>query len=161
MTMSKMKWKLMLAGVVVACAFGGFAIGIAWATPGHLVFPVPLSARVTLDELDIGNETDTHEIEIKTRGRWDTVVVHYTIKPGGHTGWHTHPGPVFVMINEGTMTKYEADGSAAVYPAGTGFVEGVHDHPHIAGNEEDSDLKFVAFFLVPQGAPLRIDHPAP
>jgi hypothetical protein len=31
MTMSKMKWKLMLAGVLVACAFGGMALSLAWA----------------------------------------------------------------------------------------------------------------------------------
>jgi hypothetical protein len=31
MTMNKMKWKLMLAGVVVACAFGGIALTFAWA----------------------------------------------------------------------------------------------------------------------------------
>ena len=38
MTMSKMKWKLMLAGVFVACAFGGIVLRFAWATPpsaGH------------------------------------------------------------------------------------------------------------------------------
>ena len=62
--MSKMKWKLMLAGVFVACAFGGIAIGIAYATPGHGVFGTLLAGPVVLGEIDTKSETDTHELEL-------------------------------------------------------------------------------------------------
>jgi hypothetical protein len=40
-----------------------------------------------------------------------------------------------------------------------GFVEGVGDVP-IVRNEGNTDLELVVFFLVPQGAPRRIDEPA-
>ena len=33
MTMSKMNSKLVLAGALAACAFGGIALGTAWVTP--------------------------------------------------------------------------------------------------------------------------------
>ena len=52
--------------------------------------------------------------------------MNHRIAPGGHTGWHSHPGPVFVMVTAGTLTKYEADDpdlTPQVYPKGTGFVE--------------------------------------
>ena len=41
--------------------------------------------------------------------------------PGGHTGWHSHPGPVFVTIQAGTMTFYDADDltcSPGIYATG-------------------------------------------
>ena len=160
--MSKMKSKLMLAGVLVGCAFGGIGIGVAWATPGAGVTSTLIAGPVALDEINIVSQSPTHGVIIKTRGEWVSRVVHYSIVPGGHTGWHSHPGPVFVMITAGTMTKYEATDptTAVVYPAGTGFVEDGGD-AHIAGNAGDVDLKFVAFFLIPKGAAPRIDEPAP
>ena len=160
--MSKLKSKLMLAGVLVGCAFGGIGIGVAWATPGAGVTSTLIAGPVALDEIDIKGTSNTHHFKIKTKGEWETRVVGYTIAPGGHTGWHSHPGPVFVMITAGTMTKYEATDptTAVVYPAGTGFVEDGGD-AHIAGNAGTSDLKFVAFFLIPKGAAPRIDEPAP
>ena len=160
--MRKMKMKLMLAGVLVAGAFGGIGIGVAWATPGAGVTTALLSGPVALDELDIKLESDTHELKLKTKGEWECRNVHFRIVPGGHTGWHSHPGPVFVMITAGKMTISHADDptTAVVYPAGTGFVD--VGHAHIAGNAEaEGDLQFVAFFLTPKGAAIRIDQPAP
>ncbi len=158
--MSKMKLKLMLAGVVVTCAFGGIALRFAWATPGAGTTSATISGPVVLDEIDVKGETDTHEVELKTKGFWECRVVHFHIAPGGHTGWHSHPGPVFVMIKAGTMTLEQSDGSIAVYPAGTGFVEDV-SRVHIARNEGDVDLELDAFILIPLGAPPRVDEPAP
>ena len=163
--MSKLKMKLMLAGVLVAGAFGGIGIGVVWATPPSppgTITTTLIAGPVALDEINIKVESDTHALKLKTKGEWETRVVHYSIVPGGHTGWHSHPGPVFVMITAGTMTKYEATDptTAVVYPAGTGFVEPGGD-AHIAGNAGDVDLKFVAFFLIPKGAAPRIDEPAP
>jgi quercetin dioxygenase-like cupin family protein len=160
MTMSKMKWKVMSAGVFVGCALGLIALRVAWATPAEGFFATFIAGPVTLGEMDIKGETDTHEIEIKTKGLWQSRVAEIRIAPGGHTGWHSHPGAVFVMITAGTMTLEQADGSTAVYPAGTGFAE-PPDHVHIARNEGTDDLELVAFFLTRAGAPPRTDEPAP
>ena len=160
--MNRKTFKLTLAGAFVACAFGGFAVGIAYATAGQGVTATLIAGPVALDEININVKVDddTH-VKIKTEGEWVSRVVHYKIVPGGYTGWHSHPGPVFVMITAGTMTKYEAgDPTPAVYPAGTGFVEGAGD-VHNAGNAGTTDLQFVAFFLTPAGAAIRIDEPAP
>ncbi len=163
--MSRKTLKMTLAGAFVACAFGGFAIGIAYATPGAGVTAVTIAGPVALDEININVaiDDDTH-VKIKTKGAWVSRVVRYSILPGGHTGWHSHPGPVFVMVTAGTMTKYEANDptTAIVYPAGTGFVEGVGD-AHIAGNAGAVPLEFTAFFLTPAAAgnAIRINEPAP
>jgi hypothetical protein len=66
------------------------------------------------------------------------------------------------MVRSGTASFYQADDPATpqVYPAGTGFVEepGV---VHNAVNEGDTDLELFVFYLLPKGAPRRIDEPAP
>ena len=156
--MTKMKLKLMTTGVFVGCALGLIALRAAWATPAVETFTTFIAGPVTLDEIKIGG--DTGGVKINTKGLWQSRVAKIRIAPGGHTGWHSHPGPVFVMITAGTMTLEQADGSIAVYPAGTGFVE-EPGHVNIGRNEADVDLELVAFFLTPLGAGPRTDEPAP
>jgi quercetin dioxygenase-like cupin family protein len=163
MTMSKKALKLTLAGVFVAGAFGAIALRVAWATPPKGFTQIPIAGPVTLDEMDVVSQSPTHGVIINTRGNSDMYVATSTIAAGGDTGWHSHPGPVFVLITAGTATAYEADDptfTPEVYHAGTGFV----DEPnttHIVRNEGSENLVFTAVFLVPQGAPKRIDEPAP
>ena len=158
--MSKMGSRLKWVGV--GCAFGGIAIGVAWATPGLNAIPTVIAGPVVVGELDLKGETDTHELELKTTGQWQSIIVRFHIAPGGHTGWHSHPGPAFVMVKAGTLTLYDAENPdvGVEYPAGTGWVE-QPGRVHIARNEGDAPVELDAFLLVPQGAPVRIDEPAP
>jgi quercetin dioxygenase-like cupin family protein len=138
------------------------ALGVAWATPSSSVTTTILTGPVMLDEIDLKSNTDAHKAMIKTWGASDVYVVHNKIAPGGHTGWHSHPGISFVTVKAGTATEYHGDdpGTPNVYPAGTGFVEeagGVH----LIKNEGTTDLELVAFQLLPHGATRRIDEPAP
>jgi quercetin dioxygenase-like cupin family protein len=161
MTMSKTKLKLFSAGVFVACALGLIAFKTAWATPGRGVTVTTIAGPVVLDDLEVRAEADDYKLKLKTSGQSSARVVHHQIVPGGDTGWHSHPGPVFVMVTAGTLTKYEGDDpNPAVYPAGTGFVE----HPgevHIGRNEGNVDLEMISFLLTPEGESTRIDEPAP
>jgi len=161
--MSKKTLKLMLAAVFVAAAFGVIALRVAWATAPKGFSSTVIAGPVVLDDIDIVSQTPAHGVMIKTRGLSDTYVVQVRIVPGGDSGWHSHPGPVFVLITAGTATEYEADDptfTPNVYHAGTGFVEDV-GNTHIVRNEGNTDLVLVAFFLVPHGEPRRIDEPAP
>ena len=154
--------KLILAGAFVACAFGGFAIGNAWATPASGVTTTILSGPVVFDDLKVKSESDINEVEIEMKGFSDVYIVRNVIVPGGHTGWHSHPGISFVTVKSGTATAYSGDDPRTpnVYPAGTGFVEEA-GHGHIIRNEGTTNLELVAFQIVPFGAPRRIDAPAP
>ena len=153
------KLVLVLGGAFLACASGVVASRVARATPPQGVTQTLLAGPVVLDEIDIVTQTRTHGAIVKTRGLSDAYVVHATIAPGGDTGWHSHPGPVFVLITAGTATHYDSDFVPSVYPAGTGFAE--DGEVHILRNEGNTDLELYAFFLVPKGAPRRIDEPAP
>ena len=159
--MSKMRWKLMLAGVFVAGALGGVALKVAWATPPVGVTNIPIAGPVAFDDIDAVVHTRDFKARVKTQGLSDGYVRYLKIAPGGNTGWHSHPGIVFVLIQSGTLTLYHDDLVPEVYPAGTGFVESPGDGAHIAVNEGDTTLELAVFFLVPQGAPPRIDEPAP
>jgi quercetin dioxygenase-like cupin family protein len=163
MTMSKKSLKLMLAGILVAGASGAIALSIARATPPKGVTSTQFAGPVGLDDIDVVSQSPTHGVIIKTRGPSDAYVRHISIAPGGDTGWHSHPGPVFVLVTGGTATKYDADDPTFTptdYTAGTGYVEGVGD-VHIVRNEGTTNLDLVVMFLVPMGAPPRIDEPAP
>jgi len=155
------KLMLVLGGACLACASGVVASRVARATPPVGVTQTLLAGPVVLDEINIVTQTPTHGAMVKTRGLSDAYVVHARIAPGGDTGWHSHPGIVFVLIRSGTATHYDADFAPSVYPAGTGFVEDPEGGTHILRNEGSTDLELVVFFLVPKGAPRRIDEPAP
>ena len=159
--MSKMRWKLMLAGVFVAGALGGVALKVAWATPPVGVTNIPIAGPVVFDDIDAKVHTQDFTANVKTRGLSDGYVRYLKIAPGGNTGWHSHPGIVFALIQSGTLTLYHDDFVPEVHPAGTGFVEQPGDGAHIAVNEGDTNLELAVFFLVPKGAPPRIDEPAP
>ena len=85
---------------------------------------------------------------VKTRGPSDGYVRYLKIAPGGDTGWHSHPGIVFALIQSGTLTLYHDDFVPEVYPAGTGFVEDA-GCVHLLANEGDVDLEVVVTQIVP------------
>jgi quercetin dioxygenase-like cupin family protein len=155
--------KLMLAGAAVACAFGAVAWQFAWATPPVGFVPVNIVGPVVLEEINTKSETDDR-IQIKSKGLSDVYVTSITIAPGGHGGWHSHPGPSIITIKSGTASFYDDCDDPIVrreYPAGTGFVEDA-GCVHLLANESDVvPLEVVVVQLVPFGAPRRIDEAAP
>jgi quercetin dioxygenase-like cupin family protein len=93
----------------------------------------------------------------------DIAVQTIVFQPGGQSGWHSHPGPVFIQVVEGTMTFYESNDphcQPIVKTAGQGYLD-AGDHAHIARNETQHEAKNVVTYFAPVGAPLRIDVPAP
>ena len=105
-----------------------------------------------------------HRVKLKTKGESDVYVVSNTLVPGGHSGWHTHPGPSLITIKEGTATFYEGDDPKCrprVYPAGTGVIDPGDGHVHLLRNEGSVNLVTITVQILPAGAPRRIDAPAP
>ena len=113
----------------------------------------------------ITRENDNWEVEIAGKGV-DTDVAVQTIvfQPGGQSGWHSHPGPVFITVKSGTMTFYHADDptcTGIVKTAGQGFLDGGDNHAHIARNESGAPAENVDVYFAPKGAAQRVDRPAP
>jgi quercetin dioxygenase-like cupin family protein len=88
--------------------------------------------------------------------------------PGGHTGWHTHAGPVFALVQSGTLTMYGLDDSDPCatrdFHAGDAFIDGpgIGD-AHLARNVASSgDTVVQLLHLLPTATtPFRIDRAAP
>jgi quercetin dioxygenase-like cupin family protein len=160
--MSRKTLKLTLAAGLVACGFGGFGLGLAWATPGRGITSTTLVGPTLFGEIETKAETDDWEFELKTKGLSDVYVTHLKIAPGGHGGWHSHPGPSIISVKAGTATFYDecSDFVPQVYPAGTGFVEDA-GCVHILTNEGAVDLEVIVTQIVPRGAPRRIDEADP
>lgn len=145
--------------LIIVCAAAAVlvAAGVASATPGAGVVSAPVLARGLLGE--------QLKLHIKKKEQTDVVVQQITIAPGGHTGWHSHPGVVVVVVKAGTLTYYPADDptcTGIAYGPGSAFVDPGHGHVHIARNEGSTNLELYAtYFEVSPGGPFRIDVPAP
>ena len=76
-------------------------------------------------------------------------------------GWHAHPGATLVMVTRGTVTRINAPGCTSdSFSAGQCFAEDPNV-VHVAFNKGSEVAETYVAFIVPVGAPLRIDQPAP
>ena len=107
--------------------------------------------------------TGDFHVEVKAKPKLDVAMQQINFPVGSQSTWHTHPGPVFIIVSQGTMTFYESDDPTCtpeVKTAGQGFLD-KGEHAHIARNESGAPAQTVVTYLVPQGATLRHDEPNP
>lgn len=142
-----------LALVVTVCA-------ILRASPAVGVTPT-LIGRATYEPFKV--ETDSIvSVEVKAKSHLDMVVRTHDYAVGGSTGWHTHPGPVFISVVQGEVTFYEADDPTCtphVVSAGQGYVD--TGSGHLGRNETGQPAKDVTVILAPVNLPFRGELPAP
>lgn len=142
--------------------------GAALATPGSGVLTAMVFARGTFaDPTDIKFKVDAGGEEvIHAPDARETVMQQIVIGPGGHTGWHSHPGPVVVIVRAGALTFYSSEDPGCTprtYSAGQTFIDRGQGHVHIARNlstTENLEL-WATYFDVPPGGAFRIDAPNP
>lgn len=95
----------------------------------------------------------------------DAIVDSVKIDPGGKTGWHTHPGPEFLVVTKGVLTFQRSDGVTCVterVSAGQAFLGAAAGELHAAHNEEEGPTEFVVtFFNVPTGESPRAEGEPP
>src|ERR687891_2632940 len=99
------------AGIAAAVGAGMLLFaGAALATMGSGIISAPVHARGTLgangENVIVNSKSGVH---VKTKGSTDIVTQEIRIGPGGHTGWHSHPGPVLVTVKEGSLHLIYAD----------------------------------------------------
>jgi hypothetical protein len=154
---------IVLAFVVVVCGV------LVWAEPASGVTPKVL-ARGLYEPFKVKTEPESLiDFEAKAKSHVDVVVRQHDYIAGSSTGWHTHPGPVFITVTQGQLTFYELDDPtctphivSANPAAGTNFGGGYVDngHGHIARNESGLPAQDVSVILAPVGQPFRTDLPA-
>jgi quercetin dioxygenase-like cupin family protein len=105
-------------------------------------------------------------VEVKAKDGLDLAVRSFSYAPGAQTGWHRHPGPVFIQVVLGEVTFYEANDPSCrprVVRAGESYLD-TGDHAHIGRNESGAPAQDLVVLFGPPGiAPteFRIDAPDP
>ena len=126
-------------------------------------FTSTLIGRGNLGTFHLQSKFDGYDVELKSHDNTDIAVANIAVVPGGHSGWHKHPGPVLVVVKTGALTFYHGDDptcSPTLHPAGTTFLE-EGGRVGIARNEGAVEATTVVTFFVPAGSPTRIDAAAP
>jgi hypothetical protein len=108
-------------------------------------------------------------VHLRTQGQSDVYYVDNVFAPGASTGWHSHPGPSFVLVVSGTVTNYEGgSGHCTItrYSAGSGFMDegGNGNDVHMIKNDTAEPAETIALQSSPRaprgGSTSRIPAPA-
>ena len=157
--------------MALACRGGGDAVDPQAKAPSPapsmaMAVAVPstsqLLARSTFSDphdqnVDIKRISDDWHIQIKSKPAFDIAVQSIDFPPGSASGWHTHPGPVFIQVVSGTMTFYQSDDPTCapqVRTQGQGFLD-LGAHPHIAVNESNAPAHNIVTYFAPPGSVLK------
>ena len=150
-----------LTGTICALVLVAAAV-VVWASPPVGVTPT-LLGRGTYEPFKVKSEPQSLvDVEVKAKSHVDVVVRTHDYAVGGSTGWHMHPGPVFITVLEGEVTFYEADDpacSAHVVRKGEGYVD--TGRGHLGRNESGQPAKDITVILAPVNLPFREELPAP
>jgi len=166
MTARKIFAQALMACLMSVLLISLFEFSAKGTPPSGLSF-TPIG-RATVPEFSVKRKDKAldWEMELSADQSIDVATQIVTFQPGGFSGWHTHPGPVFFTVRTGTLTVYEGNDPTCtphVFTAGTGAVEAATStHIHMVRNETGSVAEAVVTYMVPVGAnPLRTDLPNP
>ena len=98
-------------------------------------------------------------IKFMNKGPATTVFQTVTYAPGADSGWHLHPGVVFVAVIQGQVTRWVGC-SSHTYGAGETFLETGDQPVGKLVNTGLEDAKLAALYVVPQGSPLSDPSPS-
>jgi hypothetical protein len=157
--------RVTLKGILRSVAIlGGLicaALMITWASTPVGVTPTIL-ARGTYPTFKVKSNNALFDFKASADPQIDVVVRKHDYAPGGSTGWHTHPGPVFITVTVGTLTFYNHDDPSCtphVVTAGQGYVDS--GHGHIGRNESNNPAQDISVIIAPVGGAFRGELTAP
>jgi len=154
--------RLTMLGVLLAISLAAF-VAVTKASPPSGVTATVL-ARGTFPSFNV--RSDPHgpiaDFRAHSTEPIDIVVRRHDYAAGASTGWHQHPGPIFITVTQGQLTYYEYDDPTCtphVITAGHGFVD--TGDGHIVRNETDQPAEDISVITAPVGAAFRTELPAP
>jgi quercetin dioxygenase-like cupin family protein len=164
------KTRLVIAAVAITCAIAtiayatpivGLLFGTILATGStneeimqHVKVPLPAVVGGTSDDQD-----DQWTAKLLTSGPTTVTVQDVAYVPGGHTGWHSHPGILLSTVTEGLIEWYDSQCVKHVYNVGDALTESTQ--PHYVRNVGTVNARFMVTYILAKGQPRRIDQPAP
>ena len=157
-----MKRKLSLVVAAALVSLAAF-VAITKASPASGVTATVL-ARGTFPSFNVRSDPQGAIFDFRAHSvePIDIVVRRHDYAPGSTTGWHQHPGPIFITVTQGQLTYYEWDDPACaphVVTAGHGFVD--TGGGHMVRNETDQPAQDISVITAPVGGAFRTELPAP
>jgi quercetin dioxygenase-like cupin family protein len=169
------KWQIASRGRIVAAtrvaalgAVVGFALAGApvLATTGSGFTPSNIvnGQFGTLDVKTAGEKTDKWGMLLKTKDDTDVGSDRLTIDPGGYSGWHAHPAPVFITVTSGSIIWYNGSNPLCTphtYNTGDSFIEDAYVIHNVLNASSSASAEFIAIRINPTGVMFRLDRPEP
>jgi quercetin dioxygenase-like cupin family protein len=124
-----------VVGILVIAASVG--VGVALATVTSTILADTTSVRLRIDRSEFVPTADQPEFS---------------------SGWHTHPGPVIIQVQEGRLKITQGTCHPNVVGAGKTYIE-TAELPVLA--TADQAAKWTATLIVPAGVPLRTNASDP
>lgn len=153
----------------IACATACLWTLPASATPGSGFAPGGIVnghfGEVQLNTAE--DKTGKWGLILKTLDDTDMGVDRLSIAPGGYSGWHAHPGPVFVTVTQGSVTWYDGADPlcpARTYTVGQSFIEPPYKVHNAKNASNSAPAEYVAMTIKPAGfvgPAFRLDRPEP
>jgi quercetin dioxygenase-like cupin family protein len=152
-----------------ALVLSSFLVAPALATPGSGFGGAPIvnGHFGTLHENTPGNKTGKWGLILKTLDDTDIGSDRLTIQASGYSGWHAHPGPVFVTVTQGSIIWYNGSDplcASHTYNTGDSFIEHAYGVHNVVNASNSATAEFVAIVIKPigfVGPSFRIDRPEP
>jgi hypothetical protein len=142
----RLKLVVPILGVVAACGAGVAVAAHPQVDPAQVPTGF-LTAHSTVNNIPAAS------IERALRsGKADVFIEHARLTPNQETGYHTHPGPAFVVVQRGSVRLDEASADGCRrrgYGQGRGFVDGAGRRAHrLVAGASGADLYEV--YLLPR-----------
>jgi hypothetical protein len=156
---------LATTALIVVLVTSASLVGVTMASPAMGVQPT-LLARGAYEDFKVKSVKGSPvQFDVKAKSVVDVVVRKHDYAVGSHTGWHSHPGPVFITVTDGTLTYYLYDDPTCtphVVTKGSGFVD--DGRGHMVRNESGQPAQDVSVIIAPPAPALfrgELDAPNP
>jgi quercetin dioxygenase-like cupin family protein len=157
-----------MSGVIGIAARATPIVGLLVGTilsSGTINDEIMVKVRVPLPDTDASSvqgdddRDDEWTAKLYTSGPANFVVQDVVYAPGGHTGWHSHPGILLSSVISGSIEWYDSKCRKHVYNPGDSLTESTE--PHYVRNVGTENAHFMVTYVIANGQPRRIDQPAP
>ena len=163
--MKRYGYILVTTALIVGLVTAASLVGVTMASPAVGVQPT-LLARGAYEDFKVKSiKGSPVEFDVKAKSVVDVVVRKHDYAVASHTGWHSHPGPVFITVTEGTLTYYLYDDPTCTpheVSKGSGFVD--DGRGHMVRNESGQPAQDVSVIIAPPAPALfrgELDAPNP
>jgi quercetin dioxygenase-like cupin family protein len=142
--------------IAVAGVAGGFA-AYALASPSSGQHPT----TPAIGTLAARQQVNTDRLKFQTKDDADVATFSVTYDPQGFSGWHTHPGIVFVVVQSGSVVR-QVGCTAHTYTAGESFVES-DEQPagQVSNPSTTTPAQLTVMQITPHGSARRVEADPP